>query len=534
LGLLQGRGLRPGTGGGRAPAALLLWAAAVAVVWVGSGAGIYAWDPLVALIYLPAGLFAAWSLTEACARSTGAGRSFWALVCAGTLLHFAGNPLWSPAREHGSWISAACYAASVLLLALALLRALFAVSRRAGYVAWLDALAVGLSVGVFLSLFVASPEALAAASGWPEALAAFCGPVAGAGLLYLGLVLVGVDGSPPFARPLALGLLALFAAECAYLLALRWGSGPPTLWQHALWLCGPLLISLSALRCPVRIEGSPLELGAGPGKQAAFWFGPLSPSVQFAAVFVWSALHPPVPRFVALAGAILAVYLAARICTFAYAVHRLRRQRDEAVGRLEQARLSEELHDTVKQSVHATALLLDSYREVRRREGEAAAEDILEGAIAASREASHRVGRSIEEIRARCGDGGGLDVFSLLRERLCETRDHFGIAVREDLRADISLLGPEERAAAYRVASEALWNSAKHSEAKTVWLESRRVGSTFILRVRDDGRGLPEGGHRGGTGFGIMRERARRAGGVLDIISSPGKGTTVQLRFERP
>ncbi|WP_143528445.1 sensor histidine kinase [Rubrobacter xylanophilus] len=516
---------------GRALVALVLWGAAVAGALAGAEGGFAGWDLPLAVLYLPVVFLVAFSLSGACSESRGSGRLFWGAMCAGVLLYLAGSPLWSPAREPGSPLSAVCYAAGVLLLFGALLLGIFTVSRRAGYVAWADALAVGLSLGVLLSVFGASPAELAAARGWPEALAAFCGPVAGAALLYLGLVLVGVDGSPPFARPLAWGLLALFAAEFAYLLSVRYSGGPPAPWQHLLWLCGPVLVSLAA-RHSAALESSPLELGVHPWRQAAFWFGPLSPAMQFAASFVWSALHPPVPPFLAFAGAVLALYLAVRVSAFAYAVHRLRRQRDEAVTALEQARISEELHDTVKQNVHAAALLIGSYREVREKEGEEAAERILDEAIAASREASHQVGRSIEEIQARCGEGGDVDVVALLRERLCETREHFAISAREDLRADLSELGPEERAAAYRVASEALWNAAKHSGARNVRLESRRVGPTFILRVRDDGRGLPEGAARRGTGFAIMHKRARRAGGELEVISSPGRGTTVQLRFE--
>ncbi|WP_273845030.1 sensor histidine kinase [Rubrobacter calidifluminis] len=517
---------------GRALVALALWSAAVAGVLAGTRGGFAGWDLPLAVLYLPVVLLVAFSLAGACAGSRGAGRLFWGAMCAGFLLYLVGSPLWSPAREPGLPFSTVCHAAGVLLLFGALLLGIFAVSRRAGYVAWADALAVGLSLGVLFSVFVASPAELAADYGWPETLADFCGPVAEAALLYLGLVLAGVDGSPPFARPLALGVLALFAAEFAYLLGVRHsGGGPPALWQHLLWLCGPVLVSLAARRSSA-LESSPLELGVHPWRQAAFWFGPLSPAVQFAVVFLWTSLHPPVPRFVAFSGAVLALYLAVRISVFAYAVHRLRRQRDGAIGRLEQARISEELHDTVKQNVHAAALLIGSYREVREKEGEEAAERILDEAVAASREASHQVGRSIEEIQARCGEGGELDVVGMLRERLCETREHFAIATREDLRADLSDLGPEERAAAYRVPSEALWNAARHSGARNVWLESRRVGPTFILRIRDDGRGLPEGAVRRGTGFAIMRKRARRAEGELEVISSPGRGTTVQLRFE--
>jgi signal transduction histidine kinase len=55
----------------------------------------------------------------------------------------------------------------------------------------------------------------------------------------------------------------------------------------------------------------------------------------------------------------------------------------------------------------------------------------------------------------------------------------------------------------------------------------------MALDVRDDGQGFQVGealptGHYGLTG---MRERAAIIGGALEVISEPGAGTTVRLRF---
>jgi len=64
-------------------------------------------------------------------------------------------------------------------------------------------------------------------------------------------------------------------------------------------------------------------------------------------------------------------------------------------------------------------------------------------------------------------------------------------------------------------------------------------GSGVVMRIHDDGRGFDVGSVEpmpGHLGFSAMRERAEMAGGVWDIESSPGQGTTVEfwLPFEAP
>jgi two-component system, NarL family, sensor histidine kinase UhpB len=52
-----------------------------------------------------------------------------------------------------------------------------------------------------------------------------------------------------------------------------------------------------------------------------------------------------------------------------------------------------------------------------------------------------------------------------------------------------------------------------------------------VLRVRDDGRGLPSELPKGTAGIGGMRERALLVGGRLEIRSEPGRGTEVRLEL---
>ncbi len=86
---------------------------------------------------------------------------------------------------------------------------------------------------------------------------------------------------------------------------------------------------------------------------------------------------------------------------------------------------------------------------------------------------------------------------------------------------------------------EALTNVRKHSDAQTVRVLLRIAdnGKHYVL-VEDDGQGIeekvvsdPPGEH---IGLSIMRERAARLGGTLNIESDAGEGTRVELQFNVP
>lgn len=80
--------------------------------------------------------------------------------------------------------------------------------------------------------------------------------------------------------------------------------------------------------------------------------------------------------------------------------------------------------------------------------------------------------------------------------------------------------------------AEAINNIAQHARAGQVWVSAVQGTSGVETIVRDDGAGFAPGAtesqadHYGLVG---IRERARLAGGTLEVISAPGQGTTVRL-----
>jgi hypothetical protein len=82
------------------------------------------------------------------------------------------------------------------------------------------------------------------------------------------------------------------------------------------------------------------------------------------------------------------------------------------------------------------------------------------------------------------------------------------------------------------IALEAMHNAARHAGAGTVTLRIAPERSGWILEVADDGQGL--GGPTrpgGGMGLGNMRRRAADIGAAIEIVSPPGGGTRVRVRF---
>lgn len=84
-----------------------------------------------------------------------------------------------------------------------------------------------------------------------------------------------------------------------------------------------------------------------------------------------------------------------------------------------------------------------------------------------------------------------------------------------------------------RLLQEALTNVFKHSRARRVEVQLRRIDDRLQLRIDDDGAGIASAPSDGGAGLTSMRLRAQRLGGELRIESGPN-GTGLRLDFPLP
>lgn len=81
----------------------------------------------------------------------------------------------------------------------------------------------------------------------------------------------------------------------------------------------------------------------------------------------------------------------------------------------------------------------------------------------------------------------------------------------------------------FRIYQESLTNVARHANAINVLAELTCASGQLILKITDNGKGFDTGntGHKKTLGLLGMKERTLMMGGGYEIISAPGKGTTV-------
>ena len=200
----------------------------------------------------------------------------------------------------------------------------------------------------------------------------------------------------------------------------------------------------------------------------------------------------------------------------------------------ERRRLARDLHDEVNQALTAILLRL-----------EALAQDSPPDRAGEVAELKRLVNQAMGELLnlARHLRPSALDDHGLmpaLAAQLKRFSAHTGAEVRLNREGEPDELPEDVQTALYRVAQEALTNVARHAGATVVEVDVVIVGDRIELRVRDDGAGFDPGvaaaatsGAGRGLGLGGMAERARLAGGELDVRSAPGVGTSVTMTIGR-
>jgi signal transduction histidine kinase len=106
-----------------------------------------------------------------------------------------------------------------------------------------------------------------------------------------------------------------------------------------------------------------------------------------------------------------------------------------------------------------------------------------------------------------------------------------GIACTLDAKDQNVLLDEARSIVVFRIVQESLTNISRYAAASQVFITLDSGADQLGVEVHDDGRGFDPVAAEKAKTFGLlgMRERALALGGLLEVVSSPGQGTTIGL-----
>ncbi|WP_434975896.1 GAF domain-containing protein [Streptomyces cyaneofuscatus] len=259
------------------------------------------------------------------------------------------------------------------------------------------------------------------------------------------------------------------------------------------------------------------HLAAGPGPTVAVPLGAAGSDVLLLVravgepVFTEADLEP----LLAFAGqAALALELA------------VRRRDAEHVALLEDRdRIARDLHDLAIQRLFATGMTLQSTARLIEHTGAA---ERVSRAVDDLDETIKIIRSTIFGLRAR-DDGPASSLRARASRTVGDAVTSLGFPPRLSMEGlldtDVPLDVAEHVVAAL---GELLSNAARHAHASRVEVSLKATADEVLLTVSDNGRGIPEQSRR--SGLDNLAERARRAGGAMELSTPDGGGSRLVWR----
>jgi two-component system nitrate/nitrite sensor histidine kinase NarX len=205
----------------------------------------------------------------------------------------------------------------------------------------------------------------------------------------------------------------------------------------------------------------------------------------------------------------------------------------EAAISQERGLLARELHDSIAQSLAFLKIQVQLMRDALAAGDGTQVQHVLGEIDIGVRESYGDVRELLMHFRTRANSE---DIEPALLTTLRKFEHQSGLKASLQMLGQGMPLPPDTQIQVLHIVQEALSNVRKHARASQVWLDVQQAPQ-WRLEVRDDGLGFADGNgvpDETHVGLRIMAERAERLGAQLDVMSSPGRGTSVVLTLPMP
>ena len=200
----------------------------------------------------------------------------------------------------------------------------------------------------------------------------------------------------------------------------------------------------------------------------------------------------------------------------------------------ERTRLAREVHDGPAQALSNAVFQVEVVERMLGRDPVLAAAELRLLRELLRRELGD-VRAFISQLRPPILADLGLE--GAIRDAAVGMTSLIGVPVDVDVDPGIRELGDAIETVVLRIVQEALQNVRRHADARQASIRAAHEDGSWVVEVRDDGRGFDVGAvaARGRRNFGLqfMRERAELIGAEFEVRSRPDGGTVVRIVMPR-
>ena len=192
----------------------------------------------------------------------------------------------------------------------------------------------------------------------------------------------------------------------------------------------------------------------------------------------------------------------------------------------ERQRIAKEIHDTAGHSL--TTVIMQT--EAAKRIIDVNPAEAKNKLISANLQAKNTLDRLRESVHVLSGEVDSVTLKTAMEQIVNESTDGTGIKIRAKIE-DIYVSQAKHRFLCNTL-KEGISNGLRHGNATAFWFELKTVDGKIRFYLSDNGTGLETEHFESGFGLTTMRDRVRKLGGDMYIISEPNEG--FELNVELP